>query len=163
MIDSAVDKTFEKLAGYLREEGLVLTSKRNCDRGKTLSCIGNKLNKKITKAVSCQTGNDKLEEEIGRKIARIADQSTSGTTIYDKAVQSAQNKESGEIEPKRISTSSDEIDTSEEMIDMTGHFNSIDFISKGREPVDWFYDERPQPGVSRRTHHGEDRGKQTRE
>ena len=93
---------------------------------------------------------NKISDEIENKIQQILEKSSSGTTIYDRAVQKESDEECGNNNKNRFSNSSDEfIDTSEEMIDVVDCLGNCDLISeRSQQGEEHFYHEQLRPGTS---------------
>ena len=131
IIEKAVDKTIEKLATFLKGEGLVLTKQDNLHHDKSSKKQPEHPTGKNNPIIegSC-TSN--LSTEINDKLGKILEQSSSATTIYDRAVQPASVNQTT---LKRVSTSSEEMgDTSDEMMDVMGsQINCIVWVSDGDE------------------------------
>ena len=129
IITQAVDKSFEKLTQFMKESGLVF---RQEDHSKGKGKAGNNNQKRIR--------NERTEVE--------AEPSGSGTTIYDNAIMPENETQ------KRASTSSEEINTSDELMEvqvMEDVFNNMNLIAdRAQQGRDRFYDRPPQPGGSSR-------------
>ena len=101
-----------------------------------------------------------LSDQIEEKIKEICGgKSTSGTTIYDRAIQVIANDNSQELavirQEQRVSTSSEDVDTSGEMVEINGHINNLNLIAdekkrqrEKRYDDNRFYDERLTAGPS---------------
>ena len=93
---------------------------------------------------------NKISDEIENKIQQILEKSSSGTTIYDRAVQKESDEEQGNNNKNRFSNSSDKfIDMSEEMIDVVDYLGNCDLISERcQQGEECFYHEQPRLGTS---------------
>ena len=149
IINQAVDKSFEKLAQLLRDSGLVMPEHKETQKGREKHTNEGQKGKQVKKF---------KEGEINSVIMG----SNSETTIYNNAVGKEKSNSS-----KQGSTSSEEINTSDELIEAVGdNFNDLNLFTgrhvnmkgHGRDP---FYDEPPRAGGSRATEN--DRGDRNRE
>ena len=129
IVQQAVDTTLDKFAQFLRKEGLVVAPEKN--------------NPPATEQIrkECNTtGRVKMGEKtpgmVNDLIQRLTEHSSSGTTIYDRAILKKgvdtlpPTKQTDELN-KRISSSSEEsnaIDTSDEMLEVTEQIDNVNLI-----------------------------------
>ena len=128
----AIDKSFEKMAQFIRQNGMLANPQPRTANPRRDHVGGSTL---------CNRGNHSIN-------------SNSETTIYDKAIQPVSheaNQKDSQTQPNRVSTSSEEINTSDELIEnIDNDFQSLNVISDRRvnRRDDPCYDRPPQPGTS---------------
>ena len=113
LINQAVDKSFEKLAQFMRDSGWAPPESTHVKR-----------TQEIQETVPSEvTGNGKKRKmmTVNGKVKKGSINSNSETTIYDNAVAKLPHEVdamqiNNEVNPNWISTSSEEINTSDEMI-----------------------------------------------
>ena len=145
LIDTAVNKTMEKLTQFMRNSGVVFSRPEK----------GNPPGKNPVKGKHVVKSNKNKDVTHARDNHFSADNS-SVTTIYDNALNQnfvQNNEDENNSGRNRISTSSEELgDTSDEMIEslvnnlvIPGRQDSQD---ESQDDMDEFYEQAPQPGCS---------------
>ena len=135
-INQTVDKTFEKLTQFMKDSGIVFRNlddpNGQNDKDETLRKQDDQVKLKRKRQDSGRR-NDK-----GKSNLIQADASSSGTTIYDTAIEQANNMEDQSMNktPKRISTSSEKIGENEINDDTLENLNNLSLISGHRERED---------------------------
>ena len=167
VVEQAVDKTFHKIAQLMHDNGFIQDN--NTHRGDRKS-KGEGEGKVDQSKSPCRDhdrpARDKSKQNQGKEIILTNDMgetvlnSTSNTTIYDRAVQQMDATSQCVItSQKRVSSLSEDngvIDTSDEMIEVRNQVNNIVIFrersgsSGGNRDCDGdhYYDREPEPGPS---------------
>ena len=138
-INQTVDKTFEKLTQFMKESGIVFHNLEDPDGQKDK---GDKQEVQEDQTrLRQKVQNPGYQNNKGKpSFAQISgvDGPSSGTTIYDTAIEQVNGMEDPLINktPKRISTSSEKIgenEISDEVVDTLDNLNNLSLISGHQE------------------------------